>query len=143
PHDDEPDAHSRLRKRVLSRPKPQRVWRNSGVRFRRHRAFGRRLPLRTSRRIGDRSMRVAPVAILLPLLFAACARVDPETSVSAPPPAPDAMPAVLPPAGTAVPPVAKTPAAAPALDLNTLETRLRETKAIGIFTKISLKNLVD
>jgi len=88
-------------------------------------------------------MRVAPVAILLPLLFAACARVDPETSVSAPPPAPDAMPAVLPPAGTAVPPVAKTPAAAPALDLNTLETRLRETKAIGIFTKISLKNLVD
>jgi hypothetical protein len=34
-------------------------------------------------------------------------------------------------------------AAAPALDLKSLETRLRETKAIGIFTKLSLKNQVD
>jgi hypothetical protein len=34
-------------------------------------------------------------------------------------------------------------AAAPALDLKSLETRLRETKAIGIFTKLSLKNKVD
>ena len=31
----------------------------------------------------------------------------------------------------------------PALDLKSLETRLRETKAIGIFTKLSLKNQVD
>lgn len=34
-------------------------------------------------------------------------------------------------------------AAAPALDLKSLETRLRETKAIGVFTKLSLKNKVD
>ena len=31
----------------------------------------------------------------------------------------------------------------PALDLTSLEKRLRETKAIGVFTKISLKNQVD
>jgi hypothetical protein len=34
-------------------------------------------------------------------------------------------------------------AAAPPLDLKSLETRLRETKAIGVFTKLSLKNKVD
>ena len=31
----------------------------------------------------------------------------------------------------------------PALDLATLEKRLRETNAIGVFTKITLKNQVD
>jgi hypothetical protein len=31
----------------------------------------------------------------------------------------------------------------PALDLTSLEKRLRETKAIGVFTKLSLKNQVD
>jgi hypothetical protein len=40
-----------------------------------------------------------------------------------------------------VPKVATAPAAP--LDLNLLETRLRETKAIGVFTKLSLKNQVD
>jgi hypothetical protein len=34
-------------------------------------------------------------------------------------------------------------AASPPLDLTTLETRLKETKAIGVFTKITLKNQVD
>ena len=34
-------------------------------------------------------------------------------------------------------------AAAPALDLKTLEQRLRDTHAIGVFTKLSLKNQVD
>jgi len=34
-------------------------------------------------------------------------------------------------------------AAAPTLDLESLERRLRETKAIGFFTKLSLKNQVD
>ena len=87
-------------------------------------------------------MRVAHIAVLLPLLLAACAHVEPESPVSGPPP-PDATPAALPPASHAAPPLAKTPAAAPALDLKTLETRLRETKAIGVFTKLSLKNLVD
>jgi hypothetical protein len=37
---------------------------------------------------------------------------------------------------------AKREAAAP-LDLKSLETRLKETKAIGVFTKLALKNQVD
>ena len=45
----------------------------------------------------------------------------------------------------AAPPVAAPPApAAPTtLDLNALEAQLKATKAIGVFTKISLKNKVD
>jgi hypothetical protein len=39
--------------------------------------------------------------------------------------------------------LAKTPTAAPELDLKTLEEQLRGTKAIGVFTKIALKNQVD
>ena len=35
------------------------------------------------------------------------------------------------------------PAASMALDLATLEQRLRDTRAIGVFTKLSLKNQVD
>ena len=35
------------------------------------------------------------------------------------------------------------PEGPPALDLTSLEKRLRETKAIGVFTKLSLKNQVD
>jgi hypothetical protein len=45
-----------------------------------------------------------------------------------PAPAPVAAPAV---------------AAVPTLDLKSLEQRLRETKAIGVFTKLALKNQVD
>jgi hypothetical protein len=43
------------------------------------------------------------------------------------------------------PAAASRPAAptAPALDLATLEQRLRDTRAIGLFTKLSLKNQVD
>ena len=40
-------------------------------------------------------------------------------------------------------PVARTPAAAPALDLKALTQQLRATKAIGVFTQITLKNQVD
>jgi hypothetical protein len=36
-----------------------------------------------------------------------------------------------------------TAAGAPTLDLKTLEQRLRDTRAIGVFTKLSLKNQVD
>jgi hypothetical protein len=43
----------------------------------------------------------------------------------------------------ATPSPAKKEASPPPLDLTTLETRLKETKAIGVFTKITLKNQVD
>jgi len=51
------------------------------------------------------------------------------------------VPAEPAPAPQVAPKVATVPAAP--LDLNLLETRLRETKAIGVFTKLSLKNQVD
>jgi len=65
-----------------------------------------------------------------------------------------AAPRVAPPRATATPPVvaprtpAKLPVAVPTaaaapLDLNALEAQLRATRAIGVFTKISLKNQVD
>jgi hypothetical protein len=46
---------------------------------------------------------------------------------------------------TAVPTTAASarPAAPPALDLAALEQRLRDTRAIGVFTKLSIKNQVD
>jgi len=53
-------------------------------------------------------------------------------------PAP-AVPAPAP-AAVAAPPKAPT---APALDLAALEQRLRDTRAIGVFTKLSMKNQVD
>lgn len=40
-------------------------------------------------------------------------------------------------------PASPKPAAVPSLNLASLESRLRETKAIGVFTKIALKNQVD
>lgn len=40
-------------------------------------------------------------------------------------------------------PVPEKPPAPPPLDLTSLEKRLRETNAIGVFTKLTLKNQVD
>lgn len=76
--------------------------------------------------------------------------VPAKAPTSAPPPAvakgPTATPA---PAAAAAPQASASPAAAPKagtephLDLTTLEKRLRDTKAIGTFTKLALKNEVD
>lgn len=116
-------------------------------------------------------MPVASAAVLLSLLTAGCASVPRDATVSQPEvvatqPAPATVPApkaATPSprsAGTVVQPVAKAPArsgpapktaappvAAPAapltLDVSALKDRLRATKAIGIFTKIALKNQVD
>ena len=60
----------------------------------------------------------------------------PPAIVTVPPPAPRAVPR------TAAPPVAQQPASAP-LDFKLLGTRLRETRAIGVLTKLSLKNQAD
>lgn len=94
--------------------------------------------------------------LLFMLVAAGCA------GVNAPPPpveqpksaAPSAAPGVAkkeaPPAapsvakkGAAAPAVAPAKPSAPPLDLKSLETRLKETPAIGAFTKLSLKNQVD
>jgi len=63
------------------------------------------------------------------------------TSRRQPPrPAPQQQPA-LPPTPTPSPPA--SPSLPPTLDLQALEQRLRDTRAIGVFTKLSLKNQVD
>jgi hypothetical protein len=64
------------------------------------------------------------------------------------PPVPDEKTPTPQPPGKAAPapaltPAAKTPTTAPPLDLKALEQRLRNSKAIGLFTKITLKNQVD
>jgi len=41
------------------------------------------------------------------------------------------------------PPAPAKVAASPPLDLKSLETQLKETKAIGVFTKLALKNQID
>ena len=115
-------------------------------------------------------MHVVHVAVLVLVLTAGCASVKsvaPATSQPAPAAAPAPSAGTPAPqaqaAGKAATPVAKTPtsiaqvpkpaapptvapralAVAPTLDLHTLTERLRATKAIGVFTKISLKNKVD
>lgn len=54
--------------------------------------------------------------------------------------APAPIPQVMPKAPSA--PVVAPPSA-PTLDFKSLETRLRQTKAIGVLTKLSLKNQID
>jgi hypothetical protein len=92
--------------------------------------------------------------------IAAVAPAGPSTAPSTPAPASQAAakagaPATKTPtkAPAALPPAAQQPKkdviaqatqkAAPPLDLTSLETRLKETEAIGIMTKIALKNQVD
>jgi hypothetical protein len=99
----------------------------------------------------DPPMHVADAVVVLLLLTAGCANVKPDTTVREPPnaatqprkPQPAAKPAAT---STPRPAPAAAPAASartPVLDLNTLEAQLKETNAIGFFTKIALKNQVD
>ena len=92
----------------------------------------------------------APAAApaVLPEAPAASASVPAQTvraGVQAP--ARNKPPAVVKPAAPApqlaAKPAQQTPPAAAALDLAALEQRLRDTRAIGLFTKLSLKNQVD
>ncbi len=112
-------------------------------------------------------MPVAYAALLLVVLVSGCARAKPDTPAvkptgvttqpvtpaAAPPatrrpppagaPAPGARAPAPPVAGKAAASAEKTPASTQALDLDELIARLKETKAIGIFTKITLRNQVD
>jgi hypothetical protein len=74
--------------------------------------------------------------------------VDRAKLAASKPPAP-AKVSTSPPAGPTVkaqtpePPSETATAGPPPLDLNSLETQLKATKAIGIFTKLTLKNQID
>ena len=65
----------------------------------------------------------------------------PATTAASPLPTPAPTPTPLVPKATA--PAVAPKSSAPPLDLASLEARLRDTRAIGVFTKISLKNQVD
>jgi hypothetical protein len=85
----------------------------------------------------------SPLPVARPAATAAAPKPNPAAPpVAAPKPAAPRV-AAAPPA--AAPSVAAPPApvASPTLDLNALKEQLKETKAIGVFTKISLKNQVD
>ena len=89
----------------------------------------------------------APTAATAPPAQATAAA--PAAGKEAPPkpaptaPAPEAK-APAKPAAAASPSAKAAPAAkAPPLDLKALETELKETKAIGVMTKLSIKNQVD
>lgn len=79
------------------------------------------------------------------------APVPPKTPPAAPATAPAkapvpvaaAKPVAPKPAPAAAPATAKAPAASAPLDLKALEERLKQTQAIGLMTKLSLKNQVD
>ena len=66
-------------------------------------------------------------------------------AAAAPAPAKTAAPAKATPAPKAPPPVvaAPKPPAAPPIDLKSLEQKLKDSRAIGVMTKLSLKNQVD
>jgi hypothetical protein len=75
-----------------------------------------------------------------PVAPAATATTKPPAKApvaQSPAPAPTQANKEVPPAATASAP------ATPSLDLKSLEARLRETKAIGVLTKLTLKNQVD
>ncbi len=70
----------------------------------------------------------------------------PATATATRPAAPAAAkqkPAAAAPVEAAAQAAPAAPPAPPALDLASLEQRLRDTRAIGLFTKLSLKNQVD
>lgn len=73
---------------------------------------------------------------------ASAAKPAPPANVVKPkPPAPPK--AAAPAAGVAAKPAAEQRPATPTLDLTSLGQRLRDTRAIGLFTKLSIKNQVD
>jgi hypothetical protein len=89
----------------------------------------------------DKSTQPAVVPSTPPVQGAAKAAATPPRA----PAKPSATPSAAAPAAKS-----ETPAAAPAnpqaaapLDLKSLETRLKETQAIGVFTKLTLKNQID
>ncbi len=105
---------------------------------------------------------VATPAAVAPGAPASAAAAPQAGGVATPPAASAPMPVPAPRAPAAPTPVAKAPAAPapvaraptpapppvaspapPALDLDALKEQLKETKAIGVFTKITLKNQVD
>jgi len=71
------------------------------------------------------------------------ATAPPRDAKAATPPAKPAAPAKPAPAPKAPPVVAAAAPTAPPIDLKALEQKLKDSNAIGVMTKLSLKNQVD
>ena len=103
-------------------------------------------------------MRMSHAGLVRLMLLAACtgacvasrslmaapppAEVAPSPAVTTPVPGAEPQKPPQPDAATSTPPPEPV-ATAPVLNLSELEQRLRDTRAIGLFTKLSLKNQVD
>jgi len=74
---------------------------------------------------------------------ATTAKTAPSSATKPQPAPPKQAAAATPPKQATAPAPPKQAAAAPTLDLDGLEARLKQTKAIGLMTKLSLKNKVD
>ena len=74
---------------------------------------------------------------------ATTAKTAPSAATKPQPVPPKQAAAATPPKQATAPAPPKQAAAAPTLDLDGLEARLKQTKAIGLMTKLSLKNKVD
>ncbi len=87
----------------------------------------------------------APAPVIAPSAPTATTTAPPPagTPAAAKPPVAGAAPKGTTAAPAAAPPLVTATPSKPVLDLDSLETRLKETRAIGVFTKISLKNQVD
>ena len=101
-------------------------------------------PLSTPAPIATRGGAAAvEAAAAPPTLSTSVSTVQRETKATPPAvKAPPSVPAVQVPKKDSAPPQVTKPKAPP-LDLASLETRLKETKAIGVLTKIVLKNQID
>jgi hypothetical protein len=86
---------------------------------------------------GPRASRSQPASAAAKPLPSGQAAPSPRPAPTSPVPS---TPTAAPAASPATPALVAT---APPLDLNGLEQRLRDTRAIGLFTKLSLKNQVD
>jgi hypothetical protein len=100
-------------------------------------------PATTAERASTASKAAQPSDVLSisPVQGAAKAAAAPSRVQAKPPATPSGA---APSAKSEMPPAAPAkPQAAVPLDLKSLETRLKETQAIGVFTKLTLKNQID
>jgi len=99
-------------------------------------------PATTAERASTASKAAQPSDVLStsPVQGAAKAAAAPSRAPAKPPGTPSG---VAPSAKSEMPAAPAKPQAAVPLDLKSLETRLKETQAIGVFTKLTLKNQID
>ena len=87
--------------------------------------------------------RVGVIGLALSVALGVTWRGSVAQQTTPPPPASAASPTAKASEPKAPEPGATAPAVVPPLDVQSLERQLKDTKAIGVFTKMALKNRVD